>query len=162
MFTPKIGVSWSNLTVAYFSKGLVQPPPSYSFWRIIYSTIWNPLSGGVSDDSPIPSEVLTWRALGDCFCGGKGVWTRCFPRIDLSISKVWDVVECIFGELTVLYIGVCTSCWMYRSTMFYDMLLNCILLIRQPQTYDLESWLHYIKNPERSHQTNWDWTRKMH
>ena len=55
---------------------------------------------------------------------------------------------------TVVYIGVCTSCWMYRSTMFYDMLLNCILLIRQPRTYDLKSWLHYIKNPERSHQTN--------
>ena len=34
IFTPKIGFAWSNLTIAYFSKGLVQPPPRWVITRV--------------------------------------------------------------------------------------------------------------------------------
>ena len=75
MFTPKIGVSWSNLTIAYFSNLLVQPPTS-TLLRINItshqkSQLWvddfpNFPFGGICDRSLEGIYIYLWVFLWMC------------------------------------------------------------------------------------------------
>ena len=106
MFTPKIGVSWSNLTITYFSNLLVQPPTS-TLLRINItshqkSQLWvddfpNFPFGGICDRSLEGIYIYLWvflwmcpiRRVGNFLpCNQANVQAKAMPRPPKACKEV--------------------------------------------------------------------------